>query len=76
MEQEIIRSFTKEEMQQIKDLKEIMNKASDVSTWNALREDAKLKYPERIITAVDGARKWDIEYDKKSKTKTLLGVKL
>lgn len=76
MENETIRHFTKEEMAQIKDLKEFMSKASDVKSWNNLREEAKSKYPERIITAVDGQRKWIIEHDKPTKTKTCVGVKL
>jgi hypothetical protein len=68
------RTFTQIEYQQIKDVKEYMKSAFDVKSWNQLRNEAKGLWPERIISAVDGLRKWIVKYDKPSKTCTCLGV--
>jgi hypothetical protein len=68
------RRFTTLELQQIKELTAFMNKASNVPTWNAIRDVAKTIYPERVISAVDGMRKWLISYNKKDKTCINLGV--
>ena len=71
----IPRSFTTSEIDQIKELKLFMSTASNVWTWNALRDEAKRKYGERIISAVDALRKWVIVYDKPSKKVNFFGVK-
>lgn len=66
--------FSKVEKTQIKDLKEFMKSAFDVKSWNHLREQAKEIWPNKIISAVDGLRKWSIEYNKQTKTKICLGI--
>lgn len=69
-----IRTFNQVELQQIKDLKAHMASAFDVKSWNLLRDEAKSIWDEKIISAVDGIRKWLISYDKPSKTVTYIGV--
>lgn len=69
------RQFTKVEFAQINDLKRFMQDAFDVKSWNHLRTQAKEIWDEKIISAVDGMRKWLIEYNKPTKTCTLIGVK-
>ena len=69
------RSFSTEELAQIKELKAFMSTALNVQSWNALRDEAKKAYGERIISAVDALRKWVIVYDKSSKKINFFGVK-
>ena len=72
--QDYTRSFTPIELEQIKDLKNFMSTAFDVKTWNFLRDEAKQIWVEKIISAVDGLRKWSISYDKSSKQVKFVGV--
>ena len=74
-ESSLLRSFTKDEHKLIKDVKAHMSVATDVKSWNELRELAKKKWDEKIISAVDGLRKWVLSYDKPTKSYTLIGVK-
>jgi hypothetical protein len=53
-----------------------MSLAHDVPTWNNLRRQAKAVWSERIISAVDGMRKWVIKYDRQTKTKEAVGCKI
>jgi len=69
-----IRSFNLIELEQIKELKDFMSTAYNAETWNFLRDEAKAIWSEKIISAVDGLKKWSIRYDKPSKTVTYLGV--
>ena len=68
------RTFTKVEYLQIEDLKRYMSSAQDVKAWNHLREQAKDLWPEKIISAVDGLRKWIMKYHKSTKTWECLGM--
>jgi hypothetical protein len=72
----IPRSFNATELQQIKELRTHMTKATNVWSWNSLRDEAKQRWGEKIISAVDGLRKWAISYDKPTKVVTYLCVKL
>jgi hypothetical protein len=68
-----VRSFNSHELDQIKELKRHMSTATDVESWNGLRSFMKRMFPEKIISAVDGLKKWHIKYDKPTKTITYLG---
>jgi hypothetical protein len=70
-----VRIFDTTEIKQIQELKDVMSTAYDVESWNNLRNECKDIWPEKIISAVDGLRKWSIKYDKPSKPVTHLGVK-
>jgi hypothetical protein len=70
-----VRTFNKIELLQIKELKDFMAPSFDVLSWNHNRDEAKAIWPEKIISAVDGLRKWSIKYDKPSKTVAYLGVR-
>lgn len=70
-----VRSFNSIELLQIKELKDFMSTAFDASSWNYLRDEAKQLWSEKIISAVDGLRKWAITYDKSTKTVIYNGVK-
>jgi hypothetical protein len=63
-----VRSFNTIELEQIKELKIFMATAFDSNSWNFLRDEAKSIWSEKIISAVDGLRKWRISYDKASKS--------
>jgi hypothetical protein len=52
------RTFDKIELLKIKELSQHMNNAVDVTSWNSLRQGAKDIWDEKIISAVDGLRKW------------------
>ena len=67
------RSFNQIELLQIKELKDFMATAQNAKSWNFLRDEAKEIWDEKIISAVDGLRKWLLSNDK---AKTCLGVKL
>jgi hypothetical protein len=69
-----VRSFNSFELDQIRELKQHMSTATDVQSWNEIRSAMKRIFPEKIISAVDGLRKWHIKYDKPTKTITYLGV--
>lgn len=71
-----VRSFNQVELLQIKELKDFMSSAFNVESWNLLRDEAKCLWPEKIISAVDGLRKWLVRYDKPSKSVIYMGVKL
>ena len=58
------RTFNKVELEQIKELKNFMSTAYNAETWNFLRDEARLIWDEKIISAVDGLRKWLISNDK------------
>jgi hypothetical protein len=66
--QDYTRSFTPIELEQIKELKVHMSTAFDAKSWNFLRDEAKEIWSEKIISAVDGVRKWLIRYDKPNVT--------
>lgn len=68
------RSFNQIELEQMKELKNFMSTAFDAKTWNFLRDEAKQIWVEKIISAVDGLRKWSISYDKSSKQVKFVGV--
>jgi hypothetical protein len=70
-----VRTFNSIELEQIKEVKGFMATAFDSSSWNQLRDEAKKIWPEKIISAIDGLRKWLIKYDKSTKVVTYLGVK-
>lgn len=70
------RKFSAVEIAQTKELISFMSIAHDVSTWNNLRRQAKAIWSERIISAVDGMRKWVIKYDRQTKTKEVIGCKI
>jgi hypothetical protein len=70
-----VRSFNEIELLQIKELKEFMKSAFDAQSWNKLRDEAKKIWSEKIISAVDGLRKWSIKYDRPTKTVTYMGIK-
>ena len=74
---QVTRSFSIIELEQIKELKYryLQSNCQTVEQWNFIRDEAKLIWPEKIISAVDGMRKWAIKYDKPSKTVTYLGIK-
>jgi hypothetical protein len=76
MAEQLPRSFNKVEMAQIQDVKLYMSPAFDVQSWNHLRRQAKGLWPEKIITAVDGLRKWVVVYNKSTKTCLCFGMKL
>jgi hypothetical protein len=52
------RSFNVIEIAKIKELKAFMKHATDVATWNDLREQAKSIWDEKTISAVDGMKKF------------------
>lgn len=56
--------FSNTDILQIQELKNFMSHAHDVSTWNNLRKQAFITWDEKIISAVDGSRKWVINKDK------------
>jgi hypothetical protein len=70
------RSFNQIELEQIKELKAhyIKANATTVERWNVIRDEAKQIWDEKIISAVDGLRKWSISYDKSSKQVKFVGV--
>jgi hypothetical protein len=71
------RRFNTLELQQIKELMGFMSSASpDVRSWNSYRDEAKGIWPEKIITAVDGMRKWLVRYDKPTKTIYQYGLEI
>ena len=70
-----VRSFNSIELEQIKELKDFMKGAFDVKSWNFNRDEAKEIWSEKIISAIDGLRKWLIEYNKSTKTITYKGVR-
>jgi hypothetical protein len=70
------RKFTPSELKDIKDLTTYMSNVKNVTEWNLQREHAKTVWPERIISAVDGLHKWAISYDKSTKVKTCLGLRI
>lgn len=72
---QVTRQFDAIELLQIKELKHFMSTAFDAESWNVLRDEAKLIWSEKIISAVDGCHKWHIKYDKSNKTVTYTGVK-
>lgn len=69
------RTFTAQDLKDIENLKIFMSKATDVPSWNELREQAKSQFNEIAITAIDGAKKWNNSYDKTTKKRTLIGVR-
>jgi len=70
-EQPYARSFTKMELLKIQELKDFMAHATNVATWNSLRQQAKSFWDEKIISAVDGYKKFVLD-----KNKTLISIKL
>jgi hypothetical protein len=75
MTEQLPRKFNSVEVAQIKEVQVFMAPSFDVRSWNHLREQAKDIWSEKIITAVDGLRKWMIQYDKPTKTCTCVGMK-
>jgi hypothetical protein len=75
IETQLPRKFNKVEIAQTKDLMNFMKPAFDAQSWNHLRQQAKDIWSEKIITAIDGIRKWAITYDKSTKTCICNGVK-
>jgi hypothetical protein len=71
------RSFNQIELEQMKELKAhyITANATTVERWNVIRDEAKQIWDEKIISAVDGLRKWSISYDKPSKQVSFQGVR-
>ena len=69
------RPFNQIELEQMKELKAFYIKANatNVERWNVIRDEAKKIWSEKIISAVDGVRKWLIRYDKPNIT--YIGVK-
>jgi hypothetical protein len=67
MTEKFQRSFSSIELEQIKQLKVHMSKAINVEDWNHIRNEAKKTWPEKIISAVDGLRKWIVSYNKSTK---------
>jgi hypothetical protein len=86
IETKLPRQFTPQEVKDIKDCakyiqectieKDGLSRCPTANGFNQLRELAKEAYPERIISAVDGMRKWVIKYDKATKEKTVVGFKI
>jgi hypothetical protein len=76
VENQIPRVFSQTEIHEINKLKNFMSLAVDLPSWNSMREQAKKIYPERIISAVDGTRKWIVTYDKPNKTTNYLGLRI
>jgi hypothetical protein len=76
---QFVRSFNNNELQQIRNLRNFMlimvSNNTTSREWNKIRDEAKRKWPEKIISAVDGLRKWVIKYDKSNKAITYLGIK-
>jgi hypothetical protein len=70
------RKFNKVELAQIEEVKTFMRPSFDVRSWNHLRKQAQEIWTEKIISAVDGLRKWIVTYDKPTKVCTCEGVKL
>ena len=71
------RSFNQIELEQMKELKAhyIKANATTAERWNVIRDEAKQIWVEKIISAVDGLRKWSISYDKPSKQVSFQGVR-
>ena len=70
------RKFNTVELMEIKELKEFMKNAWNAESWNRTRDEAKKIWSEKIISAVDGLRKWIISYDKPTKNVTYMGLKI
>jgi hypothetical protein len=66
---QFIRKFNQIELEQMKELKTfyINSNATSVEKWNVIRDEAKKIWDEKIISAVDGLRKWLQCLDKSSK---------
>ncbi|MBE3085868.1 MAG: hypothetical protein IMZ64_06590 [Bacteroidetes bacterium] len=70
------RKFSEIERMEINELKEFMKNAWNAESWNRTRDEAKKIWSEKIVSAVDGLRKWIISYDKPTKNVTYLGLNI